>query len=304
MKLDAGAARTRRTANSRRRSASTSTRPPRAYLTLINANMANAIRSRTVQKGIDPRGFALVAFGGAGPLHGADVAAMLEIPEVIVPPYPGITSAIGLLTTDLKYDAIRTQFQVSGRVDLDQLNADLNEMEARSPGNSTRTASRAPMSTFRRSGDLRYVGQGYELKIALAGRRDRRAGIWRSSGATFTRRTPPNMAMLSRRARSRSSMSASAASAAMPKLKSLSRARGRLASRRRGFARSLPVPRRGRTASRSRRPSTSARCCRSASVSPDPPSCCKRTARPSCRRARPPSSIALGQYHRSRSEAA
>ena len=66
--------------------------------------MANAIRSRTVQKGIDPRGFSLVAFGGAGPLHGAEVAAMLDIPEVIVPPYPGITSAMGLLTTDLKYD--------------------------------------------------------------------------------------------------------------------------------------------------------------------------------------------------------
>ena len=75
--------------------------------------MANAIRSRTVQKGIDPRGFSLVAFGGAGPLHGAEVAAMLGIPEVVVPPYPGITSAMGLLTTDLKYDAIRTA--VSGR---------------------------------------------------------------------------------------------------------------------------------------------------------------------------------------------
>lgn len=55
-------------------------------LTLINSNMANAIRSRTVQKGIDPRGFTLVAFGGAGPLHGAEVAQMLEIPEILVPP--------------------------------------------------------------------------------------------------------------------------------------------------------------------------------------------------------------------------
>ena len=73
-------------------------------LTVINSNMANAIRSRTVQKGIDPREFALVAFGGAGPLHGVEVAAMLGFPEVIVPPYPGITSAMGLLTTDLKYD--------------------------------------------------------------------------------------------------------------------------------------------------------------------------------------------------------
>jgi N-methylhydantoinase A len=100
-------------------------------LTVINSNMANAIRSRTVQKGVDPREFALVAFGGAGPLHGAEVARALGIPEVIVPPYPGITSAMGLLTTDLKYDAIRTQFQVSGKVDLNRLNADLFEMERR-----------------------------------------------------------------------------------------------------------------------------------------------------------------------------
>ena len=57
-------------------------------LTIINANMANAIRSRTVQKGHDPREFSLVAFGGAGPLHGVDVARDLGIPEVIIPPYP------------------------------------------------------------------------------------------------------------------------------------------------------------------------------------------------------------------------
>ena len=79
-------------------------------LTILNANMANAIRSRTVQKGIDPRGFALVAMGGAGPLHGAEVARMLSIPEILVPPFPGITSAMGLLTTDLKYDLTRNNF--------------------------------------------------------------------------------------------------------------------------------------------------------------------------------------------------
>jgi N-methylhydantoinase A len=56
-------------------------------LTIVNANMANAISSRTVQKGLDPRGFALVAFGGAGPLHGAEVARALGIPEVIIPAY-------------------------------------------------------------------------------------------------------------------------------------------------------------------------------------------------------------------------
>src|SRR4029079_5535986 len=84
---------------------------------------------RTVQKALAPPDFPLVAFGGAGPLHGAEVASMLGIPEVIVPPYPGITSAMGLLTTDIKYDAIRTQFQVSGAVDLARLNADCREME-------------------------------------------------------------------------------------------------------------------------------------------------------------------------------
>src|SRR6516165_3272322 len=93
-------------------------------LTPVNANMANAIRSRTVQKGLDPRDFSLVAFGGAGPLHGVEVARALGIPEVIVPRYPGITSAIGLLTTDLKYDTIKTAFMTSGSVDYLRLNAD------------------------------------------------------------------------------------------------------------------------------------------------------------------------------------
>jgi len=136
-------------------------------LTIINANMANAIRSRTVQKGIDPRGFALVAFGGAGPLHGAEVAAMLGIPEVIVPPYPGITSAMGLLTTDLRYDGIRTQFQVSGAVDLDRLNTDCRDMEAEISAQFRADRIPEDQVRFERVGDLRYVGQGYELKIRL-----------------------------------------------------------------------------------------------------------------------------------------
>ncbi len=136
-------------------------------LTVINSNMANAIRSRTIQKGVDPREFALVAFGGAGPLHGAEVAAMLEIPEVIVPPYPGITSAMGLLTTDLKYDTIRTQFQVSGSVDLTRLNTDLTEMERQLTQQFAADHLDTKSISFQRDGDLRYVGQGYELKIPL-----------------------------------------------------------------------------------------------------------------------------------------
>ena len=136
-------------------------------LTIIDSNMANAVRSRTTQKGIDPRDFALVAFGGAGPLHGAAVAAMLEIPEVIVPPFPGITSAMGLLTTDLKYDAIRTQFQVSGCVDLDRLRADFASMEAALAEQFRADHIDPGAVAYSRAGDLRYVGQGYELRIAI-----------------------------------------------------------------------------------------------------------------------------------------
>ena len=92
-------------------------------VTILNSNMANAIRAQTIQRGLDPRGFSLVALGGAGPLHAAEVAAMLDIPKVIVPPHPGITSAAGLLTTDLKYDAVKTAFQTSDSVEAAALNA-------------------------------------------------------------------------------------------------------------------------------------------------------------------------------------
>jgi N-methylhydantoinase A len=134
-------------------------------LTIINANMANAISSRTVQKGLDPRGFALVAFGGAGPLHGAEVARALGIPEIIVPAHPGITSAVGLLTTDLKYDAVRTEFQAGDAIDLDRLNRDLAAMQEELARQLVADGVAAANAAFERSGDLRYVGQGYELRV-------------------------------------------------------------------------------------------------------------------------------------------
>jgi N-methylhydantoinase A len=134
-------------------------------VTVINANMANAIRSRTVQKGIDPRHYALVAFGGAGPLHGAEVADMLGVPEVIVPPHPGITSAVGLLISDLRYDAIRTSFQVSGAADVARINADFAAMARELADRFTADGIDLAKVTFERRGDLRYVGQGYELRV-------------------------------------------------------------------------------------------------------------------------------------------
>ena len=134
---------------------------------ILNSNMANAIRSRTIQKGFDPRTFSLVAFGGAGPLHAAEVADTLEIPEIIVPAFPGITSATGLLTTDLKYDTIHTEFMLSTDVDLERLNGDLRRLEERVRSQLQR--DRVPNEKIRLSrwADCRYLGQGYELRVEV-----------------------------------------------------------------------------------------------------------------------------------------
>ncbi|QDL94606.1 hydantoinase/oxoprolinase family protein (plasmid) [Paroceanicella profunda] len=138
-------------------------------LTLVNANMANLVRSRTVQKGLDPRNFALVAFGGGGPLQAVDVAAMLGIPEVIVPPAPGITSAMGLVATDMKYDLVRTAFLSS--LDAEgaaaRATATLDAMQAELAARLAADGFAEADTGFERSGDVRYVGQGYELRVAI-----------------------------------------------------------------------------------------------------------------------------------------
>jgi N-methylhydantoinase A len=136
-------------------------------VTIANANMSGAIRSRTVQKGHDPREFALVAFGGAGPMQAAEVADSLEIPEVIVPPHPGITSAMGLLTSDLKYDQMRTVFMTEGAIDADRLDRDLAaaaaELRVQLRGDGVPDSEIDVTAGL----DCRYVGQGYELHVGL-----------------------------------------------------------------------------------------------------------------------------------------
>ena len=145
-------------------------------VTVINANMANAIRSRTVQKGIDPRDYALVAFGGAGPLHGAEVADMLGVPEVIVPPHPGITSAVGLLISDLRYDAIRTSFQVSGAADLARINADFAAMAKELADRFTADGIELAKRHLRAPRRPALCRPGLRAARALPRRHDRRGG--------------------------------------------------------------------------------------------------------------------------------
>jgi N-methylhydantoinase A len=136
--------------------------------TILASNMANAIRSRTVQKGFDPRDFALVAFGGAGPMTALDVANMLKIPTVIVPFYPGITSALGLLTTDLKYDFVKTELLNSSEAPAARLHEDLSALKARAQAQLEKDGIAPGQMRFEYAVDLRYAGQGYELRVPIA----------------------------------------------------------------------------------------------------------------------------------------
>ncbi len=138
-------------------------------LRVANAGMAQTIRSITVERGHDPREFSLVAFGGAGPLHAAELADMLGIEEVVIPPHPGITSAAGLLTSDLRYDQMRTVFMTEGAIDGSLIDAQLDALA----GELTRRLERDGADPARievdRALDCRYAGQGYELRVSLNG---------------------------------------------------------------------------------------------------------------------------------------
>ncbi|GAB2963663.1 methylhydantoinase [Amycolatopsis acidiphila] len=136
-------------------------------LRIVNNNMANAIRTRTIQKGKDPRAFTLVAFGGAGPLHAAEVAASLGLPEVLVPRYPGITSAMGLLASDLKYDLLRTMFLLDENVTAAALDDVFSTLGTEAREHLVADGVPAQDMSFERYADCRYLGQGYELRVPL-----------------------------------------------------------------------------------------------------------------------------------------
>ena len=98
---------------------------------LANAHMINAIRVISVARGYDPRDFALVAFGGAGALHGVELARELHIPKVVVPRFPGVTSAFGALRVDVRHDFIQPVFQRESEFDPARLNRIYAELEER-----------------------------------------------------------------------------------------------------------------------------------------------------------------------------
>jgi N-methylhydantoinase A len=134
---------------------------------VINATMEKAIRVVSIERGRDPRQFALVAFGGAGGLHACALAEALSIPHVIIPAMPGALSALGILSSDVVKDYSRTVlWRVSGKIPTAQLNHEFAALEKVAAANFRDEAWLGKIHNAR-STDLRYHGQGYELNIPL-----------------------------------------------------------------------------------------------------------------------------------------
>ena len=132
-----------------------------AILRIVNANMVREIRLHSMRRGYDPRECALVAFGGAGPLHACDIAEELDIPVILVPPSPGITSAMGLLATDLRYDSVRTVGTMLDAAEREALDMRFEEMDVELLGRFAGHEGGVPV--IRHEAMCRYAGQGYEL---------------------------------------------------------------------------------------------------------------------------------------------
>ncbi len=134
---------------------------------IANAAMVNALRLVSVQRGYDPRQFAMIAFGGAGPVHANRLAAETEIPLTIIPMSPGITSALGLLATDIKHDYSLTMICQTDRLDVAGLERVYHDLEAEGRAALEREGVAPADTEFVRQVDMRYVGQSYELTIPL-----------------------------------------------------------------------------------------------------------------------------------------
>ncbi len=134
---------------------------------IANTAMVNALRLVSVQRGYDPRDFALVAFGGAGPAHANRLAALTDIPVAIIPQSPGTASALGLLVTDLKHDYATTLIQRLDQVAPQALEQTFRELEAQGRETLGREGMAEAAMDFRRQVDLRYVGQSHELTLPL-----------------------------------------------------------------------------------------------------------------------------------------
>ncbi len=133
---------------------------------IANSNMERAMRVISIERGRDPRDYALVAFGGAGPLHACRLARAVGIPRVVVPFAAGVGSAVGLLVADHKVDAGATRVLKLDGSARDDIAAILQELEQRARAEAARLKLGGALS-ISRSAYMRYCGQGYDVQVAL-----------------------------------------------------------------------------------------------------------------------------------------
>jgi N-methylhydantoinase A len=138
-------------------------------LEIATASMANAVRHVTLERGLDPRDFTLVAYGGAGPLHAANVARELSIGTVIVPEAPGHFSAFGMLQADLRRDYVQTAFMRLADVPMEDVEALFRQLQAEGEAALAESGVQPVGVVFERSADMRYVGQEHAVGVAMPG---------------------------------------------------------------------------------------------------------------------------------------
>lgn len=139
-------------------------------LKIINNNMSLAIASNSVARGIDPRNYSLMAFGGAGPLHGVALGQMIAAKNVISPLHPGITAAMGLLVTEPRYEFTQSSLailQTAGDAELAAINAVFDRLQTDAATQLAADGIPPERQHFERVAECRYVGQGFELRVAV-----------------------------------------------------------------------------------------------------------------------------------------
>jgi N-methylhydantoinase A len=138
----------------------------RGILELSAHNQANAVRQLTVKRGVDPAGDTLVAFGGAGPLQACDIALILGLETVLVPPSPGNVSAFGLLSVDLKDDYVATLVRRHDEVDPEEVSGTFARLEEEAQASLNAQGVPGDRVRLLRSVDARYLGEAHEIAIA------------------------------------------------------------------------------------------------------------------------------------------
>jgi N-methylhydantoinase A len=136
---------------------------------IVSANMERAIRVVSIERGFDPRDFALVAFGGAGPMHAWALAKDLGIPRVIVPFAPGLHSALGLLATPLRCDRSQTILQSAAQPNLGRILSTFTSLQAQVEKLLSGQGVEGRRIAVQRLADLRYEGQAFELTVRTPG---------------------------------------------------------------------------------------------------------------------------------------